>query len=109
LVHGIMDVVDNSESLVFLHGRREPDADGNLTRQVPLLLRQYLRISNPGARRAFTKVLLSEHRYATRLFRFTRSRAQCRCRFCKTEVESPEHLWLICGHSRPIAEARRRF
>ncbi|KAF6752865.1 hypothetical protein DFP72DRAFT_814897, partial [Ephemerocybe angulata] len=105
----LQGLVDASPRLSLIHGRCEPDATGELTARVPMALRQYLRVANPGPRRALTRVLLSEHKYATRMLRWTHPGARCLCRFCGTESETVEHLWLWCRGSDSLSVARRRF
>ncbi|KAF6764521.1 hypothetical protein DFP72DRAFT_799803 [Ephemerocybe angulata] len=101
--------VDGNAKLGFLHGRREPDEDGALTVKVPLKLRYYLKVAHPGYRRALTRVLLSEHKYAVEILQWKRPFARRLCRFCGTRVETVEHLWLWCAGHSDLRDARKEF
>ncbi|KAF6750695.1 hypothetical protein DFP72DRAFT_817439 [Ephemerocybe angulata] len=105
----LQGLVDASPDLYFIQGRREPDARGDLAVAAPVALRQYLRVSHPGYRRALTRVLLGEHRYAVRRRGWGQARDRCLCRFCGRVTETVEHLWLVCGRSEVLAAGRRRF
>jgi hypothetical protein len=64
--------------------------------------RHYLRIGNPGHRKALTKLLVADHNYGDEaLGRRTPSipLAERRCRLCRLAVETPAHVWLGCGDS----------
>ncbi|KAF6745907.1 hypothetical protein DFP72DRAFT_823673 [Ephemerocybe angulata] len=101
--------LDANETLSLLHGRREPDEDGALTVKVPLKLRYYLKVAHPGYRRALTRVLLSEHKYAVEILRWKRPFARRLCRFCGTKVETVEHLWMWCAGHSDLRDARKEF
>ncbi|KAF6751854.1 hypothetical protein DFP72DRAFT_815986, partial [Ephemerocybe angulata] len=105
----LQGLVDASTDLYFIQGRREPDARGELVVAAPVALRQYLRIPHPGYRRALTRILLGEHKYAVRRRRWGQARDRCLCRFCGRVTETVEHLWLVCGRSEALNADRRRF
>ncbi|KAJ7018125.1 hypothetical protein C8F04DRAFT_1329431 [Mycena alexandri] len=63
----------------------------------------------------FTSVLLSTHRLALEVLRYVDHahqpvpRAERLCRFCKTEVESPEHALITCESSTTVVQLRAIF
>ncbi|KAF6741561.1 hypothetical protein DFP72DRAFT_833015 [Ephemerocybe angulata] len=101
--------LDANPKLSLLHGRREPDVDGALTVKMPLKLRYYLKVAHPGHRRALTRVLLSEHRYAVEALQWTRPVGRRLCRFCGAKVETVEHLWMWCMKRPELCAARKEF
>lgn len=104
--------VEGSGKLELLHGRKEPDAQGDLTVTAPLKLRHYLKVVNAGHRRALTKVMVSNHYFAVELLRYARppvERSRRVCRFCRERVETPEHVWIECLANIEICETRLAF
>ncbi|TEB23200.1 hypothetical protein FA13DRAFT_1451645 [Coprinellus micaceus] len=94
--------VDASPKLYLLHGRKELDGNGVLSREVAVLLRHCLKVNNPAHRIALSKVLLSGHKYAVEALRrgsqpVTREERFKLCRLCGGAVETPEHVWLECS------------
>ncbi|KAH6913974.1 hypothetical protein BKA70DRAFT_1260038 [Coprinopsis sp. MPI-PUGE-AT-0042] len=104
-------LVEGSPKLYLLKGRKEPhkSSEGEWT-VVPLVCRHYLHVANAEHRRALTRVIVSNHYYAVELLQYSRvPRAECFCRFCGAEVETPEHVLLQCAWNEEIVEARTNF
>ncbi|KAF6743848.1 hypothetical protein DFP72DRAFT_747631, partial [Ephemerocybe angulata] len=101
----LMAKFESTERLSLLHGRREEDRTGEEVQQVRKL-RQYLRVYNPGHRKALARMLLSDHRLASRVRRYTGGEAEQQCRFCKGAVESVVHVWLECEGREDLVEMR---
>ncbi|KAH6905900.1 hypothetical protein BKA70DRAFT_1107274 [Coprinopsis sp. MPI-PUGE-AT-0042] len=56
------------------------------------------------------RVIVSNHYYAVELLQYSGvPRAECFCRFCGAEVETPEHVLLQCAWNEEIVEARTKF
>ncbi|KAJ8083059.1 hypothetical protein PM082_008922 [Marasmius tenuissimus] len=100
----------------LLHLREEPPIkDGKSYRYRTACVRSYLgEISNPQHRRAYTRVLAGDHILAVERLRWVdkhrvnvpyKERA---CRFCRTKIESPEHVLLKCVHP-PLIHLHRQF
>ncbi|KAF6748775.1 hypothetical protein DFP72DRAFT_753783, partial [Ephemerocybe angulata] len=94
--------------LNLLHGRKEEDGSGNEVVEVRKL-RHYLRVYNPGHRKALARVMLSDHRLVTRVRRYTGTEAEQVCRFCGGAVESVEHVWLECEGCVELVEKREEY
>ncbi|KAJ7262647.1 hypothetical protein B0H12DRAFT_1269863 [Mycena haematopus] len=98
----IQGELDSSEKLYLLKGRREPQKDKPPAPQT-LRLRHYLfMVKTQKHREALTSLLLSTHllaveilRYGDHLHKREEDRSQRVCRFCKSEVETPEHALLV--------------
>ena len=85
--------------------------EGKPWQLVPSMLRHYLRIDNPGHRRALTKLLVADHGYGDEaLGRRTPPIPldERRCRLCGQGVETPAHVWLECSDQSLVA-MRRSF
>ena len=80
-----------------------------------LTFRHYLRVVIPNHRFAITKMLLSDHPLALERGRWAeRDRSviptnQRLCRFCREEVESPEHALFECTRSWALLNSRAEF
>ncbi|KAJ3515951.1 hypothetical protein NMY22_g14317 [Coprinellus aureogranulatus] len=102
--------VDASPKLYLLHGRLEPDKNGTLNQPVSMMFRHYLRVNNTRHRVALSRVILSGHKYGIEAMRRTREdipREDRVCRLCGGAVETPEHVWLVCGGSQALTVLRR--
>ncbi|KAF6755306.1 hypothetical protein DFP72DRAFT_885901, partial [Ephemerocybe angulata] len=100
--------VEGTDRLSLLHGRKEDDGKGGEV-VVVRKLRHYLRVYNPGHRKALARVLLSDHRLATRVRRYTGGEEEQKCRFCRGEEESVAHVWLECGGRQELVERREEY
>ncbi|KAF8211814.1 hypothetical protein K438DRAFT_1569073, partial [Mycena galopus ATCC 62051] len=108
--------IDNPDSpkLYLLRGRLEPEKD-SAPIQKPLHFRHYLNVVNPKHRKALTRLLLSSHCLAIERLRWVelrRPRIDPRlrvCRFCKAEIETPEHALLECTASAELITLRNDF
>ncbi|KZV91024.1 hypothetical protein EXIGLDRAFT_616178 [Exidia glandulosa HHB12029] len=78
-------------------------------------MRGYLKILNGQHREALTRLLLSCHTLAVERLRWVeRYRdyvpyAERTCRLCKTEVETPEHVLLVCPADDDITSLRGTY
>ncbi|KAF5314568.1 hypothetical protein D9611_007039 [Ephemerocybe angulata] len=112
MTEGIQREMDQSRKLILLHGRCEPDEEGNLVNHVPLKLRHYMLVCDARHRRALTRVLVSNHKYGVELLGYGKGaveRARRLCRFCRVEVETPEHIWLRCEAKPQLIVMRAEF
>ena len=107
--------VDSSEKLYLLHGCREPQKDARPT-QVTSCMRHYLTmVRTQKHREAITSVLLSTHLLAVEVLRYIDHayqpvpRSDRLCRFCKSEVETPEHALVSCASSNALVDLRAEF
>jgi hypothetical protein len=107
--------VDKSDKLYMLHGRREPQKDKPAV-QKPLYMRHYLSmVTTASHREALTSIMLSTHLLALERLRYVDHahqpvpRHERFCRFCTTEVESPEHALLECRASTVVLSLREAF
>ncbi|KAJ7905960.1 hypothetical protein B0H13DRAFT_1619982 [Mycena leptocephala] len=100
--------------LYLLRGRLEPEKDSAPVLKM-LQFRHYLNVVNPKHRKVLTRLLLSSHCLALERLRWVEL---CRpwidrnlrvCRFCKAEVESPEHALLECMAQADLVELREDF
>ncbi|KAJ7028809.1 hypothetical protein C8F04DRAFT_902166, partial [Mycena alexandri] len=91
----------DAPKLYLLRGRLEPEKGGTAVLKT-LQFRHYLNVVNPKHRKALTRLLLSSHGLALERLRWVELRRpridrNLRvCRFCKAEIESPEHAMLEC-------------
>jgi hypothetical protein len=99
----------------MLHGRREPQKDKPAV-QKPLYMRHYLSmVTTASHREALTSIMLSTHLLALERLRYVDHaqqpvpRHERFCRFCTTEVESPEHALLECQSSPAVLNLRAVF
>jgi hypothetical protein len=63
--------------------------DGKKWQQIPSVLRHYLRVGNPGHRKALTKLLVADHNYGDKASRWRSDVAAC--------VDLMSRLPLMCG------------
>ncbi|KAJ7203348.1 hypothetical protein GGX14DRAFT_369705, partial [Mycena pura] len=104
----------NSPKLFLLRGRLEPEKD-SAPIQKELCFRHYLSVVNPKHRKALTRLLLSSHCLALERLRWVEHRRPRidqnlrLCRFCKAEIESPEHALLQCTASADLVLLREDF
>ncbi|KAJ7319364.1 hypothetical protein DFH08DRAFT_713826 [Mycena albidolilacea] len=108
--------IDNPDSpkLYLLRGRLEPEKDSAPVHKT-LQFRHYLNVVNPKHRKALTQLLLSSHCLALERLRWVELRRpridrNLRvCRFCRTEIESPEHALLECTAELELIQLRQDF
>ncbi|KAJ6462679.1 hypothetical protein C8R47DRAFT_1239855, partial [Mycena vitilis] len=104
--------LNSSVKLYLLHGRREPQKDKPAA-HVTSCMRHYL--SMVKTQEALTSLLLSTHLLAVEVLRYVDhahqpvDQADRLCRFCITEVETPEHALLTCAASAAVVELRALF
>ncbi|KAJ7500091.1 hypothetical protein FB451DRAFT_1119230 [Mycena latifolia] len=109
----IQGEVDSSDKLYLIQGRREPQKEKAPTPQT-LRLRHYLSmVKTQKHREALTSLMLSTHLLAVEVLRYRDhehlredDRSRRVCRFCKTEVETPEHALLACDASAKVMSLR---
>ena len=112
------DWLDNeivsSVRLYLLHGRLEPFEDGP-PRKIIFYFCHYLEVPNQKHRRALTRLLLADHPLAVeQLRRGSRyhpvvPRHSRLCRLCNGNIETPEHILLLCGASPALLDLRHKF
>ncbi|KAJ6458385.1 hypothetical protein C8R47DRAFT_995180 [Mycena vitilis] len=108
MLQWIQGEVDSSDKLYLLKGRREPQKDKPPAPQT-LRLRHYLSmVKTQKHREAITSLLISTHLLAVEHPR-ENDRSRRVCRFCKTEVETPEHALLGCDASPEVVDLRTAF
>ncbi|KAF8180522.1 hypothetical protein K438DRAFT_1460333, partial [Mycena galopus ATCC 62051] len=101
----------HSPKLYLLRGRLEPEKDSAPV-QKTLQFRHYLNVVNPKHQKALTQLLLSSHCLALERLRWVEFRCpridrDLRvCRFCKAEIESPEHALLECTAELELVRLR---
>ncbi|KAJ7100849.1 hypothetical protein B0H15DRAFT_770207, partial [Mycena belliarum] len=107
--------IDSSDKLYLLRGRLEPQKDKAPT-QIVSTMRHYLTmVRTQTHREALTSILLSTHQLAVEILRYANHdhpqvpREDRRCRFCKTEVETPEHAMITCTSLDALVELRHAF
>lgn len=91
----LLATTNQSEKLYLIHGRVEVDAATGRSRQVARMRRHYLGIANAKHRKAFTRVLLSNHKMAVEIWQYAKTnidREDRVCRYGCDEVETPEHI-----------------
>ncbi|KAH6874862.1 hypothetical protein BKA70DRAFT_1128740, partial [Coprinopsis sp. MPI-PUGE-AT-0042] len=100
-----------SPKLYLLKGRMEPSrSDEGVWSVVPLLCRHYLHVANPDHRRALTRILASNHYYASELLQYCGVPwAERLCRLCGESVETPEHALLQCTGNQELMDLRSRL
>ena len=92
----------------------EPEKDSTPA-QKTLQFRHYLNVVNPKHRKALTRLLLSSHCLALERLRWVElrppriDRSLRVCRFCKAEIESPEHALLECTAEPQLLMLRADF
>ncbi|KAJ7207268.1 hypothetical protein GGX14DRAFT_366489 [Mycena pura] len=103
-----------SSRIPLIQGRLERNEEGELV-QMPLKLRQYLRVPVPAHRKALTRLYLSAHRLGIEVLRYAeryreRTPRNWRlCRFCRCAVESESHALLGCMAKPELAGLRTDF
>src|ERR1700761_914929 len=106
--------IDSSEKLYLLHGRREPQKDKAPARVISCM-RHYLTVKTQKHREAITSIMLSTHLLALEILRYVDHgnqpvpRSDRLCRFCRKEVESPEHALITCTSSDEVVQLRVIF
>jgi hypothetical protein len=106
--------VESSARLCLLHGRLEPMELGP-PRKIVVFFRHYLQVQVPGHRRALTQLLLGDHPLGVeqlrRAGRYHPSvpRPDRLCRLCREDVETPEHILLICNVLPALSLLRHNF
>jgi hypothetical protein len=97
---------------IVVHGRREPQKD-KPPAQITSCKRHYLTmVKTQKHREALTSVLLSAHLLAVEVSRYVDHRYQPvprsdrLCRFCKAEVETPEHTLIRCNSLESLVNLR---
>jgi hypothetical protein len=111
----LQDSIDKNDKLYLLHGRLEPQKD-KPPAHVTSEIRHYLTLVKTQLHReALTSVLLSTHRLAVEVLRYVDHahqpvpRLERFCRFCKLEVETPEHALITCKSSDALIDLRSTF
>jgi hypothetical protein len=116
MLQWIQGEVDSSDKLYLLQGRREPQKDKPPAPQT-LRLRNYLpMVKTQKHREALTSLLISTHLLAVEILRYgdhehprQDDRSKCVCRFCKSDIETPEHALLGCDASSKVVHLRSSF
>jgi hypothetical protein len=115
MMEWLQEEIDSSDKLYLLHGRQEPQKDKSPT-QVTSCMRHYLTmVKTQKHREALTSLLLSTHLLAVEILRYvdhahqTVPRDERLCRFCKKEIETPEHALLTCVSSDALVDLRANF
>ncbi|KAJ7066872.1 hypothetical protein B0H15DRAFT_971598 [Mycena belliarum] len=115
LAEWLQSEIDSSEKLYLLHGRREPQKD-KAPAQVTSCMRHYLTmVKTQKHREAITSMLLSTHLLAVEVLRYVNHayqpvpRSDRLCRFCRSEVETPEHALITCESSDSLVQLRATF
>jgi hypothetical protein len=107
--------INSSEKLYLLHGRREPQKDKGPAQIVSCMRHYLVMVKTQKHREALTSLLLSTHLLAVEILRYVDHalpkvpRAERVCRFCKTEVETPEHALITCVFSDALIDLREQF
>ena len=89
----------------------ELDGKGKLTHKT-MHFRHYLKVDNYEHRKAITHIVLSCHFLAVERLRWRRPiipREERLCRFCKQEIETPEHALLECKTNTELLNIREKF
>jgi hypothetical protein len=115
MLEWLQEEINSSEKLYLLHGRREPQKDKSPA-QVTSCMRHYLTlVKTQKHREALTSLLLSTHLLAVEVLRYVDHayqpvpRSERLCRFCKIQVETPEHALITCESSGTLIELRGIF
>ena len=114
LLEDLLSKIDDSVRTYLLHNRLEPLIDSP-AKYIASCLRHHLTDVPPSYRHTITRLLLSDHplaweqlrrdtRYYKRVPRHLRL-----CRFCRTALESPEHVLMSCEASDDLSSLRDRF
>ncbi|PBK64645.1 hypothetical protein ARMSODRAFT_1053743 [Armillaria solidipes] len=107
--------IDNSPRLSLLHDRLEP-LEGTAPAYRALFVRHYLHVRIHKHRVAITCLLLGDHCLAVEQLRRHSAyflppvpRHLRLCRFCHSEIESPEHALLTCEGSTTLSAMRNQY
>ena len=109
--------IQSSVRLYLLHGPLEPVED-KPPWKITVCFHHYLEVPTPKHHHALTRVtrlLLSDHPLAVEQLRRTSRyhpsvpHAHCLCRLCRQQVESPEHILLLCTASSALHNLRHNF
>ncbi|KAJ7501736.1 hypothetical protein B0H11DRAFT_1713155 [Mycena galericulata] len=113
MLQWIQDQVDSSEKLYLIQGCREPEKDKPPVPQTLKLRHHLSMVKTQKHREALTSLLLSTHLLAVENLHWGNHDLQrepgCSrrvCRFCKLEVETPEHALLKCDASPEVTSLR---
>ncbi|KAG6873401.1 hypothetical protein C0992_008765 [Termitomyces sp. T32_za158] len=108
---GLRHIITTSPKLSLLRMRLMASGSEKISE-----FRHYLHITTPAHRKAFTRLIVSNHGLAVESFRYThRYRTQPvprqwrLCRFCMTDVEDELHALLMCEGSEELIQTRARF
>ncbi|KAG6884744.1 hypothetical protein C0992_005811 [Termitomyces sp. T32_za158] len=108
---GLRHIVTNSSKLSLIRMRLAASDTDNISE-----FRHYLEITTPAYRKAFTKLVVSNHVLGIEVLRHTqRYRAQPLprqwrlCRFCAQDVEDEVHALLLCDGHAELTQTRAAF
>src|ERR1700678_2318674 len=111
----LQNELESNQKLYLLHYRLEINPEGSGHKQVALLLRHYLKIPNRLHSISSTRLLFSCHPLAREKLRQTEFRRpkiprELRlCRFCRAEIESPEHALFECIENQKLLTSKMYF
>ena len=103
------------EKLYLLQGHQEPQKDKPPTQVTSCMWHYLTMVKTQKHREAITSILLSTHLLAVEVLRYVDHahqpvpRSERLCRFCKKEVETPEHALITCESSDALVELRATF
>ncbi|KAJ7662335.1 hypothetical protein B0H17DRAFT_953262, partial [Mycena rosella] len=107
--------INSADKLYLLHRRLELQKDKPPT-QINLIMCHYLTmVKTQKHREALTSILLSIHQLAIEILCSVNHayqpmpQANRLCRFCKKEVETPEHVLLKCTSLYALVDLQRSF
>ncbi|KAJ6481555.1 hypothetical protein C8R47DRAFT_1049836 [Mycena vitilis] len=107
--------IDSSDKLYLLQGRLEPQKD-KPPKQITSTMRHYLTlVKTQTHREALTSIMLSTHQLAVEILRYVDhehgqvARENRLCRFCKTDIETPEHALITCTSQDALVDLREKF
>ena len=115
ILHGLakhlQQLIDNSPKLYLLSGQMELDGKGKPIHRT-MHFCHYLKIDDYKHRKVITQVVLSCHSLAVERLRWRQPiipRAERLCRFCKQEIETPEHALLECKGNMGLLNIWEKF
>lgn len=115
MLEWLQDCIDSSDKLYLLHGRLEPQK-GKAPTQITFKMRHYLTmVKTQKHREALTSIMLSTHLLAVETLHYADHayqpvpRHERFCRFCKIEVETPEHAMITCKSLDKLVDLREQF
>jgi hypothetical protein len=116
MLQWIQSEVDSSDKLYLLQGRREPQKDKPPAPQTPRLRYYLSMVKTQKHREALTSLPISTHLLAVEILRYgdhehprQDDHSKRVCRFCKSEIETPEHALLGCDASSEVVHLRSNF